>query len=183
MRKFMAIAGAACVVLTACSNDTKTVAATVVTTTTTTAAPTTTTTAAPTTTTATTTAPPPKDAGYIETVKLATKDIEEFWVTAMPEVYGKPFEGLAAGYHPYSPDVPPPACGNSPSSYKEMAGNAFYCPAGDFIAFDDYQLFPELNKEFGNFTLALVLAHEWGHGIQERAAITGPTVYLEQQAD
>ena len=101
----------------------------------------------------------------------------------MPVAYGKPFVGLTAGYHPYSPDTPPPACGNSPVSYKEMAGNAFYCPAGDFIAFDDYQLFPELNKEFGNFTLALVLAHEWGHGIQERANITGPTVYLEQQAD
>ena len=67
---------------------------------------------------------------------VATKDIEEFWTVSMPEVYGKQFEGLAAGYHPYSPDSPPPACGNSPSTYKEMAGNAFYCPSGDFIAFE-----------------------------------------------
>ena len=43
---------------------------------------------------------------------------------------------------------------------------------------------PHLAKTFGTFSVALVLAHEWGHAIQDRAGNDGEqTVYLEQQAD
>ena len=43
---------------------------------------------------------------------------------------------------------------------------------------------PHLAKTFGTFSVALVLAHEWGHAIQDRAGNDDEqTVYLEQQAD
>jgi predicted metalloprotease len=64
--------------------------------------------------------------------------------------------------------------------------NAFYCPQGDFIAFDDQDLFPKIDAKYGPFVLGTILAHEWGHAIQARAGVDGPsipTILLEQQAD
>ena len=42
---------------------------------------------------------------------------------------------------------------------------------------------PDLAQQYGEFTVAVVLAHEWGHAIQARAGIDEPTVILELQAD
>jgi predicted metalloprotease len=65
-----------------------------------------------------------------------------------------------------------------------VAGNAFYCSDGDFVAWDVEQLVPRLEQRFGDFAVALVLAHEWGHVIQARTGSTiSATVYLENQAD
>jgi hypothetical protein len=47
----------------------------------------------------------------------------------------------------------------------------FYCGEGDFIAYDDNELFPQIEKDIGAFALAVALAHEWGHAIQERSAL------------
>ena len=68
--------------------------------------------------------------------------------------------------------------------YADVRGNAFYCVKSNFIAYDDVALMPRLAETFGTFSVALVLAHEWGHAIQDRAGNDGEqTVYLEQQAD
>ena len=58
-------------------------------------------------------------------------------------------------------------------------------PVGDFIAYDDNDLFPQINRRFGPYVLAMVLAHEFGHSIQLRAGVDQnlPTILLEQQAD
>ena len=32
--------------------------------------------------------------------------------------------------------------------YKDVAENAFYCNAGKFVAYDDENLFPQLEKNF-----------------------------------
>ena len=61
--------------------------------------------------------------------------------------------------------------------------NAFYCPDGDFIAFDDAALFPQLESRFGRYTVATVLAHEWGHAIQHRRGYSLSGVLTELQAD
>ena len=69
-------------------------------------------------------------------------------------------------------------------SIADVNGNAFYCLKSNFIAYDDVALMPHLAKTFGTFSVALVLAHEWGHAIQDRAGNDEQqTVYLEQQAD
>ena len=68
--------------------------------------------------------------------------------------------------------------------YEEIAGNAFYCGNGDFIAFDEQALLPKLREHFGEFAVGLVLAHEFGHAVQARVGYDPPaTVYFEQQAD
>ena len=80
-----------------------------------------------------------------------------------------------------------------------LAGNAFkkvyvdvqldrqvsmYCPAEDVIAWDEVNLVPRLQKNYGDLGVGLVVAHEWGHAIQVRAGVTNaPTIFMEQQAD
>jgi predicted metalloprotease len=77
-----------------------------------------------------------------------------------------------------------PGCGTAQTTYDDIKGNAFYCPDGDFFAFDDTMLFPQIYAKFGPYTLGMIAAHEWGHAIQARAGVTDqPSIVLEQQAD
>jgi predicted metalloprotease len=117
-----------------------------------------------------------------ETVPRALRDVERFWSTAFPSLSdGDRFEPVRGGYHPYTRTDPPPACGQEAGEYQP---NAFYCPVGDFIAWDAETLIPQLGEEFGPLLVAVVMAHEYGHAIQNRLGVTGqPTVVLEQQAD
>ncbi len=113
-------------------------------------------------------------------------DLQSYWATTMPAVYRAEYEPIPSDrMFPYSQSNPPPACGGDGTTpYGEVAGNAFYCSEGDFIAWDEQELIPRIRDEFGPFASALVLAHEWGHAIQARVGFeTNQTIYLEQQAD
>ncbi|HEX8804412.1 MAG TPA: neutral zinc metallopeptidase [Acidimicrobiales bacterium] len=113
----------------------------------------------------------------------AVEDVARYWARTYPDVYGGDFEPLQGGAHPYGPDTPAPSCGPVEVSYEDIANNAFYCPEGDFVAWDSFSLIPEINEQFGAFTIGIVFAHEMGHAIQARAGVTGPTIELELQAD
>jgi Putative neutral zinc metallopeptidase len=117
-----------------------------------------------------------------EVAQAAVEEVSAYWRTTYPEVYGAPFEEVA-GFYPYGPDTEPPPCGEPPPQYEEIANNAFYCPIDDIIAWDEHQLMPRLNEEFGAFTVAIVIAHEFGHAIQQRFGTADRTVDLELQAD
>lgn len=129
---------------------------------------------------------------YDEFVRLALNDIERWWSGQYPEIYGEPFQPLAGGVYAAYPErtAPIPGCEtDQPTPYEEIAlFSAFYCPAGDFIAYDDGQdgaLFT-LAAEFGPSILGVVFAHEYGHAIQARAGTLSrdlPTIVSEQQAD
>ncbi len=79
---------------------------------------------------------------------------------------------------PSSGDLPPCA-----SDASDIAGNAFYCSTKDVVAWDSEDLLPELQSKFGDFVIPIVLAHEWGHAVQERSNFTARTVTKELQAD
>jgi predicted metalloprotease len=125
---------------------------------------------------------------YDELIELALADIQYYWGETFPDLYGERYQPIPASrIHAGSPDNPPPACGGGPPAYENVEGNAFYCTLGDFVAWDDRELFPELYDK-GPYAVALVLAHEWGHVIQGRAGLlepdTGiPTIVTELQAD
>jgi predicted metalloprotease len=123
------------------------------------------------------TAPPPS-----ETVPRSLSDIERFWTATYPTISnGDAFKPIQGGFHPYTETDPPPACGGEAGTYQP---NAFYCPDGDFIAWDAQKLIPELQSDFGQLLVGVVLAHEYGHAVQTRLGVTDqPTVVLEQQAD
>jgi predicted metalloprotease len=115
-------------------------------------------------------------------VQAAIDDVAEYWQRTYPEVYGGEFQPLA-GLYPYGPNTDMPPCGDPPPNYADIADNAFYCPGDDLIAWDAATLIPEINQQFGGFTIGIVFAHEFGHAIQARAGVTGRTVDLELQAD
>jgi predicted metalloprotease len=123
----------------------------------------------------------------LHTVVDATiDDIQSWWADQLPDVYGEDYEPIPPErVFAYSEDNPPPACGGRGTTpYEQVAGNAFYCSEGDFVAWDEQELFPRLEQKFGGFAIALVLAHEWGHAIQARTSSSlNATVYLETQAD
>jgi predicted metalloprotease len=112
----------------------------------------------------------------------AVEDVTEFWRGTYPAVYGEEFQELA-GFYPYGPDTEMPPCGPIELAYEEIANNAFYCPDDDIIAWDEGQLMPQLNEDFGAFTVAIVIAHEYGHAAQARFGTGDRTIDLELQAD
>lgn len=125
---------------------------------------------------------------YDASIDATLADIQHFWSQTMPDVYGQPYETIPSDrVFAYSPSNPPPNCedgGRTQAPYEEVAGNAFYCSNGDFIAYDEQGLLPKLREHFGEFAVGLVFAHELGHAVQARVAYNpSATVYLEQQAD
>jgi predicted metalloprotease len=116
--------------------------------------------------------------------KIAIKaiaDLEEFWGAEFLKLYGRDFRPVTGGFYaviPSSGQLPPCA-----ESADAIAGNAFYNSKCDDIAWDAQKLLPDLRKRFGDFVIAVVLAHEWGHAVQKRAHFHGATVTAELQAD
>ncbi|HEY0000515.1 MAG TPA: neutral zinc metallopeptidase, partial [Actinoplanes sp.] len=117
-----------------------------------------------------------------DVVIRSVKDVERFWTAHYPALSGGgAFKPIQGGLNPYTETKLPPACGEQQSAYQP---NAFYCPDGDFIAWDAQTLIPQLQQQFGPLLVGVVLAHEYGHAVQTRLGLSDqPTVVLEQQAD
>jgi len=122
----------------------------------------------------------------IETItSLTISDLEAWWAEELPAVFGVEYESLSAfgPYFPSNGDVP--VCGG-PLQPEEFSRNAFYCSLNDTVQWDAEGLMAPLFQEFGDFTVALVLAHEWGHAVQARFGfddVRQPTIVSELQAD
>lgn len=117
----------------------------------------------------------------------AAIDVQAFWTDEFPDVYGEPYVELEGGFWSYGPgttraDLPP--CGGV-TSYQDVAQNAFYCSGVDLIAWDRDELIEPFIDEFGAFTGALVMAHEFGHAVQARSGdfTRLRSVIAELQAD
>jgi predicted metalloprotease len=119
-------------------------------------------------------------------VRSIVDDVQAYWHETLPSAYGQQYEPIPADrLYPYSAADPPPACGSAGTiPYEQVAGNAFYCSDGDFVAWDEQGLIPKLQQQFGDLAVALVFAHEWGHVIQQQTGTSaGSTIPLELQAD
>jgi predicted metalloprotease len=121
-------------------------------------------------------------------IRVAIDDVTKFWVDEFPKLYpGETYTPITGGEFPYGPSDPPPECGGTgKANYQDVAQNAFYCPPGDFVAWDTDNLTGNLLDEFGPFTLAIVVAHEMGHKVQgDHGILNGQfiTFVTEQQAD
>lgn len=119
----------------------------------------------------------------------AILDIEQYWLDNYSSVYGGDYPLLAGGVHPAYPDRRselPRGC-EFTGAYAEVEDNAFYCEEGDFIVYDDALLFPDFADEFGPASIAVIMAHEWGHAIQSSSrhdiAYAFVSTTLELQAD
>lgn len=147
------------------------------------------TTAAPTVTTSTTL--PPTDlvitgdtgAPVNNIAANAIVDLQAYWSKTFPEVYGSPYQPVAGGFYAIDRNSNVSELPCQPSDINQVLNNAYYCGLDDAVAWDQENLMPSLAEEFGNFVVAVVLAHEWGHAIQQRAGFEAPTVVMELQAD
>lgn len=71
-----------------------------------------------------------------------------------------------------------PSCSGEPS----VPGNAYYCPAGNFLAWDE-NLMRAGYTQIGDAWVYLVIAHEWGHAIQAQLPSRYVSPAIELQAD
>jgi len=126
-------------------------------------------------------------------------DVEAFWKVNYPKISnGKPYEPLKGGL--YSVDglkvvqtksadgQPVSKNGCAQRSIGFLVDNAAFCRLDDSIVWDrtDTHLFAELAKKYGDFTIALIFAHEYGHAIQNRLGVFDSrpkTIFTESQAD
>jgi predicted metalloprotease len=106
----------------------------------------------------------------------ALSAVDAFWQRHFAELgrdrYTSP--QIAGGYV----DTGGPSCGGEPS----VPFNAFYCPDGDFLAWDE-QLMDAGYRQIGDAWVYLVIAHEWGHAVQARLRRGQVSVAAELQAD
>ena len=121
---------------------------------------------------------------YDPLLRKTVASLNRYWSDEIQKVYGEKYKPPAGGLYAYSRGSAIPPCGGFAMPYLLLQQNAFYCPDNDFIAWDDEGLFPKLERRYGPFLLSIVLAHEWGHAIQEQSsAYFFDTVGAEQQAD
>jgi uncharacterized protein len=100
---------------------------------------------------------------YQRTLKGTLGLLERYWAETLPTL-GVAYSSPKAYRYYRSDEGQGPACGQQPAPPK----NAFYCPAGDFIAWDESGLMIPYYVQGGDFAAAFVLAHEFGHAMQVR---------------
>jgi predicted metalloprotease len=124
------------------------------------------------------------DNGAIDKLSLLSiNDIEEYWQAVYKD-------SLKGSYNPPSKLVSydstdrdsPSVCHNQ--TYKLV--NAFFTTRCNLIAWDRGVFMPIAQKYFGDMSVNGVLAHEFGHALQNMAKLVtrkDPTIVREQQAD
>jgi predicted metalloprotease len=123
--------------------------------------------------------------------EVTTRTLQQFWAAAFPAAFGRDWDDIDsfAAVHADTPGAARPPCVNRAA---DVAGQAFYCPAADAVAWDADGLLPDLYERFGPAGVAVVLAHEVGHAVQTRLGIDDaqareperyPTILLEAMAD
>ena len=119
-------------------------------------------------------------AEYSATLEQVIGSLQTYWSTALPEAFGVPYSSPSR-YVYYRPEEQPgPSCGGEQAPPQ----NAFYCPAGDFIAWDESGLVIPYYVGAGDFAAAFVIAHEFGHAMQARLPQREDlTILSELQAD
>jgi predicted metalloprotease len=122
----------------------------------------------------------------------ALSDLNAFWAQAYPRYFSGAFTPLAGGYFSVDPQhvasgrfpTSGIGCAQSPTAPAQVTGNAFYDPRCDVIAYDR-SLLQELSTDYGRFLVPVVMAHEFGHAMQNRFgyAASGRSIQDETQAD
>ncbi|OBG21045.1 peptidase [Mycobacterium sp. 852002-51057_SCH5723018] len=124
------------------------------------------------------------DNGTIDKLSLlAVNDIEDYWKSVYSQSLKGSFVpvGKLVSYDSNSPSSPI-VCHND--TYKLV--NAFFTSRCNLIAWDRGVFMPVAQRYFGDMSVNGVLAHEFGHALQQMAKLvtrTDPTIVREQQAD
>lgn len=125
-------------------------------------------------------APRPVDPGFVHGTdrggidRLAATvvtDVQKYWAEQFPAQFGAPWRDLDGGFFSVDTtterDDSPPCSGDT----KDVEGNAYYCASVDAVAWDRAALLPVLREHYGETAVAVVLAHEIGHAVQQRSGM------------
>jgi len=115
-------------------------------------------------------------AAMSEDEQTAVQETDGYWRRHFSELFGRPYHSprVAGGYRGRNG----PSCAGEPA----VPNNAFYCPAGDFLAWDENLMAAGYGR-IGDAWVYLVIAHEWGHAIQAQLDRDQVSVAAELQAD
>ncbi|CRZ13214.1 neutral zinc metallopeptidase [Mycolicibacterium neworleansense] len=125
------------------------------------------------------------DGGQIDDLALlAIDDIEDFWSQnytggSLPGTF-TPVARLVSFNSDASPGLE--ICGENTAGLT----NAFYCLKSDVMAWDRGVAIPVAAQYFGQMGVVGVMAHEYGHAVQQQARLINestPVLVAEQQAD
>ena len=113
---------------------------------------------------------------------IVAPDINAFWAREFSAVYGADYTPPAA-IGGYDPTVDSLTCGTDPTDVA-IPDNALYCPDDNFIAYDREFMAREA-QEAGPMAPVFILAHEWGHLVQNELQVTNLTTTpeIETNAD
>lgn len=109
--------------------------------------------------------------------KAAKNSINQYWTVQMANSGRSYTSPKLYSYHP--DNLPETPCGSA------VANNAFYCPVNNNIYFDRVFLKSQYDQ-VGDYAVVHILAHEWGHLVQNQMGINRSNNYsiqLELQAD
>lgn len=131
---------------------------------------------------------------FDQLVKNAIADVQAFWRQSYPAVSGgQPYQDLSGGVYSVNGSDLTPATRRNACLAQQPDGaenNAFYCQLDDSVVYDrnTQHLIAQLGQKYGPFIVVAVIAHEWGHAIQQRLGVFGgsqqpPTIATETQAD
>jgi predicted metalloprotease len=101
---------------------------------------------------------------YQTTISSVLTSLDAYWAEQLPASFDVPYEAPQRFVYYRSDEAAGPRCGDEAAPAK----NAFYCPAGDFIAWDESGLIIPFYVSVGDFAAGFVLAHEFGHAMQVR---------------
>lgn len=117
---------------------------------------------------------------YNRTLEQVLGSLDTYWSEALPAAFGVRYTAPKRFVYYRPEEGRGPSCGGE----RAPAKNAFYCPPGDFIAWDETGLMIPYYVQAGDFAAAFVLAHEFGHAMQARLPERERlTVLSELQAD
>lgn len=116
------------------------------------------------------------DIGWEAETESAVAAVDSFWATHWNDYFTGTYQPpqVFGAYTAGSPDAP--GCGGEPA----LPDNAFYCTDGDFLAWDAQLMADGYGS--GDSWVYLVVAHEWGHAVQNRV-LGLSAVAKELQAD
>lgn len=116
---------------------------------------------------------------YRATIDAIVSLLDDYWGETLVESFDTEYSP-PSDVVPYDPDADAPKCGGRPLGPE----NAFYCPGSDIIAWDEPNLMIPFYEAVGDAAVGFVLAHEWGHLVQNRLGAEFPlTIEEELNAD
>jgi predicted metalloprotease len=112
-----------------------------------------------------------------EDIDSAVAVVDRYWSDHWGELFTGSYQSprVLGGYDGAAALVP--TCGGEPL----VDDNAVYCPPGDYVAWDVDLM--NAGHRAGDSWVYLVIAHEWGHAIQNRLNTDLVALALELQAD